>query len=472
MGDKLDCAPPSDGRYSDNCVLCPIVVAARPVPSPEDVAAAPAMPRELLDTAVVVYRSVGCGLWGVALRCIGMPLEKLALYANSGQVSGAGQLRQAVRLTFAKGMLAPYRVIGPASILAWFLQYSSMSFVFQLADSALSLGCGVERVAYGDEVHGAAGSQAHDAGANPAAAAARSVGAGAMLKLGKDVATASIAGVVESAVSNRAEAQRYHGPQRFAELESRTAWTARTAVSRALGPAFVANASRNSVMAYSAFVATPIMYRDLVPTEHKSSGSLFFFGLSVNMFAGNAVAVTQQTLWGRALDRWAAGGAVSYTAVVREGLRAEGVGAFISPAKWFSRVMMNAPADEAVAAAPNCSSTARCATAARKKTFQWRTPNVRPLVPATPNFRERCSSYPTYAGCPHVPRSIHTPPTHSPRPPHPTHPAAQAEGTLAWFYNRVLPVGEPAFVRCVNDAYQRTRRSSKMIETPASRASR
>ena len=42
-------------------------------------------------------------------------------------------LTMTLTVTLTLGTFAPYRVIGPASLLAWFLQYSSMSFVFQLA---------------------------------------------------------------------------------------------------------------------------------------------------------------------------------------------------------------------------------------------------------------------------------------------------------------------------------------------------
>ena len=131
-------------------------------------------------------------------------------------------------------------------------------------------------------------------------------------------------------------------------------------------------------MAYSAFVLTPQLYQQMVPKEQKSSSSLFAFGLAVNMFLGNVVAVTQQSLWGRSLDRLAveSSGAFSYGAVVREGVAAEGAAAFITPGKWFSRVLMNAP----------------------------------------------------------------------------------AEGTLAWFYNRVLPVFEPSFLRAADGAYAGVRR--------------
>ena len=37
---------------------------------------------------------------------------------------------------YSQGTFAPYRVIGPASLMAWFLQYSSMSFVFQVSRHA------------------------------------------------------------------------------------------------------------------------------------------------------------------------------------------------------------------------------------------------------------------------------------------------------------------------------------------------
>ena len=66
----------------------------------------------------------------------------------------------------------------------------------------------------------------------------------------------------------------------------------------------------------------------------------------MNIFAGNVVAITMQALWGRALDDAAVGGGrrVDYGRVVREGLQKEGAAAFFTPAKWFSRVLMNAPA--------------------------------------------------------------------------------------------------------------------------------
>jgi len=81
------------------------------------------LPPSVEAASQMMYRSSGLGVWGAVLRFGGMPLEKIALFSNSSQVSGKGQLGQAVKLTFAEGMLAPFRVVGPASFVAWFLQY-------------------------------------------------------------------------------------------------------------------------------------------------------------------------------------------------------------------------------------------------------------------------------------------------------------------------------------------------------------
>ena len=110
------------------------------------------LPPSVEAASQMVYRSSGLGVWGAVLRFGGMPLEKIALFSNSSQVSGKGQLGQAVKLTFAEGMLAPFRVVGPASFVAWFLQYSVMGFVFQSCDRTLSKVMGVPNVYYGDEL--------------------------------------------------------------------------------------------------------------------------------------------------------------------------------------------------------------------------------------------------------------------------------------------------------------------------------
>ena len=63
-------------------------------------------------------------------------------------------------------------------------------------------------------------------------------------------------------------------------------------------------------------------------------------GLSVNIFAGNVVAITQQSLWGRVLNYVEEGGGrnANYRAIVGEAYRKEGLSAFFTPPKWFARV--------------------------------------------------------------------------------------------------------------------------------------
>lgn len=89
-----------------------------------------ALPPSIQSSILVTYRSAGLGLYGASMRFIGMPLEKIALYMNSSQVSGKNQLRQAIQLAFQDGnkqsFFAPYKVVGKASLVAWFLQYSVM----------------------------------------------------------------------------------------------------------------------------------------------------------------------------------------------------------------------------------------------------------------------------------------------------------------------------------------------------------
>ena len=99
-------------------------------------------------------------------------------------------------------------------------------------------------------------------------------------------------------------------------------------------------------MSSTSFVVSPILYKNFYPQEQKSSQSLFGFALGLNIFFGNVIAITQQAFWGRTLDYCAAGGGrpPNYGEVVRSGLRTEGVAAFFTPAKWFTRVLMNAPA--------------------------------------------------------------------------------------------------------------------------------
>ena len=57
------------------------------------------------------------------------------------------------------------------------------------------------------------------------------------------------------------------------------------------------------------------------------------------------VAITQQALWGRALDYAAQNGGrnIKYSEVIKTSLQKEGMAAFITLPKWFSRILMNAP---------------------------------------------------------------------------------------------------------------------------------
>jgi hypothetical protein len=306
------------------------------------------LPEGLESGISMAYRSTALGVYGAVLRFVGMPLEKVALYMNSAQVSGQNQLAQACRLTVQDGWMAPYRVVGPASITAWFLQYSVMGFVFQMCDEALSSSLGVTRMPYGPQLMEAPQHTPHhhihhtnnnnEAPVDPSLTAKTHF---------KNIMAPVLAGSIESVVANRAEVQRYYGRQSFAVMESRLTWNA---LRKACGPAFGANASRNCIMSATSFVYTPTLYRNWFPQESKNPTSLFWFGLGMNVFVGNTVAITQQALWGRALDHAMVtnGGVttyrdINYRQVIQEGLKKEGVAAFYTLPKWSTRVLMNAP---------------------------------------------------------------------------------------------------------------------------------
>ena len=257
------------------------------------------------------------------MRFAGMPLEKIALFMNSSQVNGSNQFGKAVKLTFEKGMLAPYRVVTSASLAAWFMQYSVMGLAFQAFDHALSKGLGVEPVWYGEELMRPCSDEPSNRDASYRAKVA--------LKI---VAAPILAGSLESVVANRAEVERYFGPRKFAAIESKLGWNP---VARIFAPSFAANAVRNVIMCNVSFVVTPITYKLWYPQEKKSQASLFYYGMGVN-FLGNAVAITQQALWGRALDYAAIGGRqkINYADVIRSSLKKDGYTAFFSVPKWTS----------------------------------------------------------------------------------------------------------------------------------------
>tara|TARA_B100000795_G_scaffold68066_1_gene47041 strand:- start:58 stop:333 length:276 start_codon:yes stop_codon:yes gene_type:complete len=61
-------------------------------------------------------------------------------------------MRQALSIVFKDGLATPFRTVGPASVTAWFFQYSVMGFIFQLCDRSLSNALSVEPVAYGEQL--------------------------------------------------------------------------------------------------------------------------------------------------------------------------------------------------------------------------------------------------------------------------------------------------------------------------------
>jgi len=303
-----------------------------------------ALPDSVESTFVVTYRSAGLGVYGAVMRYVGMPLEKIALFMNSAQVFGSNsnQLRQALNLTFQKGqkrcLTAAYQVVGPASGVAWFLQYSVMGMIFQICDNSLSSALEIKPMYYGAQLM-----------ENPKNDEKVSSDVITTTKLcTKLVLAPFFAGIIESSVSNRAEVQRYFGLKKFCKMENSLKWNP---LSRFCGPSFIANSSRNFIMSGTTFVITPTLYRQYFPHEQKSTTSLFWFGLGINIFLGNAVAITQQALWGRALDyaafpmqnKGTAARNVNYSTVIREGLAKEGYSAFFTGPKWASRVLMNAP---------------------------------------------------------------------------------------------------------------------------------
>lgn len=286
------------------------------------------LPLAVAETTLVTYRSVGIGLFGVLMRFGGMPLEKIALTLNSTQVTGKNQFRKAIKITFAKGVLSPYRVVGPASLVAWFLQYSVMGFAFQFCDHSLSKMLGVKPVYYGAELMEPPEEDEESMDQRLKSMFAR-------------VLSPILASCLESQVSNRAEVQRYFGPKQFAQVEKSLGLTG---IARAGGPAFLPNMSRNVIMCQTTFLWTPMTYKLYFPQESKSKSSLFWYGLGLNIFAGNVVAITQQALWGRTLDYAEQHGRIHYRSIIQEGLKKEGISAFFTGPKWFSRVLMNCPA--------------------------------------------------------------------------------------------------------------------------------
>jgi hypothetical protein len=97
-------------------------------------------------------------------------------------------------------------------------------------------------------------------------------------------------------------------------------------------------------MCQTTFILTPVTYKLYFPQEQKNKTTLLWYGLGMNIFVGNVAAITQQSLWGRSLDYLSNHGHINYSNVIKEGLLKEGINAFFTTPRWFSRVMMNCPA--------------------------------------------------------------------------------------------------------------------------------
>jgi hypothetical protein len=298
------------------------------------------------NTALIGYRSVGIGGFGAIMRYIGMPLEKIALYMNSSQVStavaggGPSQFQQAIALTFREGYLSPYRVVGVNSMTAWFMQYSVMGIAFQFFDTMLSNALQIQPMYYGRELMEPPSSSAASSRHGDSSYYAR--------ESFKAIMSPLLAASLESLVSNRAEVQRFYGPKVFQQVmtQAYTHGNLRTInpLVSFTGPAYTANVMRNIIMCQTSFIITPYTYKMYFPQEYKNKTSLFYYGLSLNIFLGNVIAITQQALWGRSLDYLQKNHTVHYTNVIRNGYEREGMSAFFTTSKWMSRVLMNAPA--------------------------------------------------------------------------------------------------------------------------------
>lgn len=298
----------------------------------------PNPPQWLMGGTEVTYRSAMLGIWGIAVRYAQMPLERLALVANSAQVAGHGQLFKACSLVFKDGWLSPWKVVTARSGLAWFLQYSMIGAAFQVSDRFLSRVMGVEPFAYGDELFKDYEEEEISYEENEANARVEPLH---LAKLSTKVLLApTLAAVVESFVSNKAEVERFYGKKEFARVEKLMVSRGRGVLQGVAGQAFWANAARNGTMSFATFIGTPFLFSTVVREEHKNPSTLACFGMFANLGA-NVVGTVFQSSWGRSLDFLSSQGHLNYGQMVRKGLESEGISAFVNPTKWATRVGMN-----------------------------------------------------------------------------------------------------------------------------------
>ena len=297
------------------------------------------LPIWLEEATELVYRSSALGIWGIVVRFVQMPLERIALVTNSSQVSGKGQLSQAWKIVWQDGLRGPWNVVTPRSAVAWFLQYGVMGFAFQTADRVASSLLGVDRLVYGAALF----EKKDDEEEEETAAAASAAGAGVSAfyiarSCTKMVVAPALAGGFESFVSNKAEVERYLGRSEFQRLE--LLGKDGNAFKRIAGQAYVANTARNAIMSFSSFVATPFIFSKMCPEEHKTPKTLATWGI-VGNFTANILGTATQSGWGRALDFLARDGRLNYKEMIREGYKQDGYKAFVNPIKWGTRVTAN-----------------------------------------------------------------------------------------------------------------------------------
>jgi hypothetical protein len=275
-----------------------------------------------------------------------MPLEKIALEANSGRVKhmpdGPSELTQALRQVAQRGWADPWKVVTMRSMWAWFVQYGLMGLAFQTLDLGMSKALNVPPQVFGRRIF----ETERDEVKRP-----RDTTASVMFVF-KSITAPFLASVAESVVANKAEVMRYLGPSTLQALQART--VEKSLLGRiygACGPAFAPNVARNFIMSATSFVITPNVFHQL-PEEHRTPQNLFFLGMILNMGPGNSLAITMQSLWGRSLDHLnhttqhssPAPRFANYRQVFTTSVQDHGYRAFFTPTKLFTRVLMNTPA--------------------------------------------------------------------------------------------------------------------------------
>ena len=133
-------------------------------------------------------------------------------------------------------------------------------------------------------------------------------------------------------MSNRAETQRFWGLGKSAAIERQLGWSA---LGRACGPAFVAEFCQKCGHVHHQLRRDALVVPARLPAGAQVALVVILVWplREVAVFAGNVVAITQQSLWGRVLNYVEEGGGrnANYRAIVGEACRKEGLSAFFTP---------------------------------------------------------------------------------------------------------------------------------------------